>query len=67
MAGTAMSLISKLRERQAEPEPTPVEPSPPPTGCVKCAPQPFSKGPKFGGTILARGRAVPTDNGLRVL
>lgn len=63
-----MSLIAKLRDLAAEPEPAAVEaePSPSPTGC-KCSPAPFNRGPKFGGTILARGRAVPTDNGLRVL
>lgn len=63
-----MNLISKLRDRQTEPEPTAVEaePSPSPTGC-KCAPAPISKGPKFNGTILARGRAVPADNGLRAI
>lgn len=64
-----MSLLARLRDRQTEPEPTAVEaePSPPSTGCTKCEPAPISKGPKFNGTILARGRAVPADPGLRVL
>ncbi|AMU45427.1 Uncharacterised protein [Mycobacteroides abscessus subsp. abscessus] len=64
-----MNLISKLRDAQnvPEPEPTTVEPDPTPsnTGCGKCAPAPFDRGPRFGGHVAARGRAVPTDNGLR--
>ncbi|MBF9328242.1 hypothetical protein [Mycobacteroides chelonae] len=69
-----MSMLSRLRDlTAANPEPTP-EPEPEPAietmpssaGC-RCRPESFDRGPKFGGTVLARGRGVPTDNGLRVL
>ncbi|MGH3581786.1 MAG: flagellar hook-length control protein [Mycobacterium sp.] len=29
------------------------------TGCTKCSPAPVTRGPKFNGTILARGRGLP--------
>lgn len=62
-----MSVLTRLRDALAEPEPAAVEtePSPPPTGCTKCEPAPFDRGPKFGGHVAARGRTVPADNGLR--
>ncbi|WP_025088193.1 hypothetical protein [Mycobacteroides abscessus] len=66
-----MSLLNRLRDRRAEPEPTAEPdpaPAPSPTGsCTKCAPAHFDRGPKFHGHVAARGRAVPSDNGLRVL
>lgn len=64
-----MSILNRLRNRRAEPEPTAVEPDPTPSssGCGKCSPAPFNRGPKFGGTILARGRGLPHDPGLQVL
>lgn len=67
-----MSMLSRLRDRQAEPEPSPVphgtpEPTPSGTGCMKCLPAPLSRGPRFGGHVAARGRGVPTDNGLRLV
>lgn len=65
-----MSLISRLRDRMpATPEPEP-EPAPDPVpsvGCTKCPAAPLNRGPKFGGTVLARGRGLPVDNGLRLV
>lgn len=65
-----MNVLSRLRDLTAadpEPEPEPAPDPVPSVGCRKCAPAPLNRGPKFGGTILARGRGVPADNGLRVL
>lgn len=61
-----MSLLARLRGALAEPEPEPTAvPTPSATGCQKCKPAPFDRGPKFGGHVAARGRTVPADNGLR--
>lgn len=65
-----MSMLSRLRDLTAadtEPEPEPAPDPVPFVGCTKCPAAPLNRGPKFGGTILARGRAVPGDNGLRLV
>lgn len=62
-----MKMINRLREVLTEPEPNAVETVPSSTGCTKCAPAPFDRGPRFRGHVAARGRGVPTDNGLRAI
>ncbi len=64
-----MSMLSRLRDLTAatpEPEPEPA-PDPSGTGCMKCLPAAFDRGPRFHGHVAARGRAIPTDNGLRLV
>ncbi|WP_078290448.1 hypothetical protein [Mycobacterium sp. D16R24] len=61
-----MSILTKLRLTLADPEPT-AEPEPSATGCTKCEPAPFDRGPRFGGHVAARGRGLPIDNGLKAI
>ncbi|WP_420093559.1 flagellar hook-length control protein [Mycobacteroides abscessus] len=58
-ADAAVQLVDVLAALAAEPEPEPTaDPEPADTGC-KCAAHTAKRGPKFGGTVLARGRGLP--------